>query len=302
MANEGETAVGGADPGTSGVGDVTSGTGGPEDGAAERTPAPQQTEQPQPLADLIAEHRRSREAAKREAATRAQREARVAELEAELERGRASRGSILADPVGYLRAQGVQDDELPVVGEALMYHLMPDRAPANLRPRLLEAQMRRNERQRETEAATRAQREAAERDAAQYGVYVAALDASARAAPATENPYSRRWFGESHEEYVQSLEATARNLAAAAQEAGEVADLRPQNVMRVLEAHLAQRARRFEARAAEPDTRAGERTAETNQGVSTQRLNERGSARPPALTDEERIRRAVEALAAARPE
>lgn len=252
---------------------------------------------PEPLADLLAQHRR--EKAER---TRARTEAdgyksRVTELEAKLAQLENARKDILGDPVGYLRAHGVTDEELPLIGEATMYERMPGKAPPDLRARMLEAKLERERRTRETEAAERARAAEAEQAENQIRTYHGVLSQAVQAG-AGDFPVSSEWFAESPEDHVESLMHTARNMAQAAEQRGEVADLSPASVRRTLEEFLAKRVQRAtRSGGAGTPAAVGEKTNESPRGVSGQSAAQKAAGpRPDASTDEERRRRAKEVL------
>lgn len=261
---------------------------------AQETPP---AEKPQPLAEIIRAQRAEREAKTKATAEAADLRKALDEAKAELARAKAA-DDPLADPAAWVKARKMTPVEQAAFGEALLYDLAPDKAPADFRVKLLERRQARAERERtEREAA---EREAAAAQAGQRALqdYEATLHIAARSFKPDSHPESQAWFGEDANTYAKSLLATARNLAEVAKSKGQVANLDPGHVADVLEQDIA---RRFKAR---DERRAGaSKSAETpaastapvsdgGQTVSTKGLNS-GGPRPPAYSDKERIRRAV---------
>lgn len=268
------------------------------------TPAPAPAAEPAPaISDLLAQHRRARQESQKAAQETAGVRSELERVKAELAKYQGARKDIIADPVGFLRAHGVTDEELPLVGEAAFYERMPNKAPADLRARMLEARIARTERDREAALANEATAAEARDAAARIQNYRGALEASVTGEGC---PLSKAWFGDDGaEEYVESLVHTARNLAHAANERGEVADLSPANVRKVLEDHLAKRAGRLPGRAAPAEQKREDQRPsflDAPRGVSAQgAVNSGSTARAPANTEAERVRRAIAAMDALDP-
>lgn len=156
--------------------------------------------------------------------------------------------NVLLDPIGHYEAQGYSKDDLATLAETIMYHLAPpEKVPVEHRVRLVEAQRKRDEIVRERKAEEERTKAAQTAELERVKTYAGALDEAVRSGGIDTStvPVSAAWFADDHATYVESLFHTARNLAESAHAAGKVADLSPQNVAKVLEEHLAQRAGRL---------------------------------------------------------
>lgn len=270
--------------------------------ALTETPAaPAPAPEPEPpisprIAAIAKEEKRieaERTAIKTRAAELEAKEKAVAEQASRLEKAKAS---LLADPIGYFSALGVTEQkELGLLGEALMYTLVPDRAPQDLRARMNEAQAKREQ---ET-AKQKAEREAQEAAAAQAERTVRTFaEKLVTAVTPDATPAVVAWFDGDNDALTESLMFTARNLAQAAEEAGTVADLSPANVAAVLEQEID---KRYSRRPQKPNAPAQDRAAppaeEPKQSVMS--VKDTSAGRPPtpkAISDAERIKRAAEAF------
>lgn len=258
------------------------------------TPVP---EKEPSLAAIIRDQRQQREA-------RALREREAGDLRTQLQTAqdqlaRLSKTDLLGDPIGFALAHGLTEAEMALVGQAYLYHLVPDKAPPDLRYKMLEAKTTRerkvdDQRRQDQERAQQAQ--AAGNQIQQYtavlGVAVQTWDGQGDKHPF---PESRAWFGGSHEEYAESLVHTARNMADTAQARGERADLTPKAVAETLERDLAVRAQRLRTKGGS----APQQSATAAQGPGGKQpavLSTRGqgaSPAPPAMSERERIQRAA---------
>lgn len=278
----------------------------PEAPPAEAVPAePEQPAQPakESLAELIRQQRLDR-------AARAAKEREAADIKAKLEEAqeklaKVSKLDLLGDPIGYAQAAGLTEAEMALVGQAYLYHLVPEKAPPDLRARLLEAKLTRERKADESRRAAEERQRAEAEQAQQIQKYQAMMTMAAETweAQGDSHPYraSKAWFGGNHDEYAESLVHTARNIAAAAEARGEAADLSIQAVAAVLERDLAARAARLRPPAAAPQAQAPKAPpapAPAPGGKQPAVLSTRGQTTaptPPAMTEEERIKRAIEA-------
>jgi hypothetical protein len=262
-------------------------------------------EKPAPvdLGSLIKMEREAREAAR-------QRETHAKGLEAELQKARAEieamrkAGEFEDDPISFGKSRGWTREQQLFFGQALLYDIVPDQAPPEFRQQMFEQRMTRKERELEK------QRQEAEAQARQHqeteslNQYAMTLDQAVESCYEGSYPESTAWFGEDRQTFVRSLLHTAQNLAAEAAAESKVADLRPANVARVLEAEvarkMAERDRRASARkgAVAPQGPSGVQSAEA---MSTRNMNGYGTPRPPATDDAERVRRAAEVAFRSRP-
>lgn len=268
-------------------------------------PSPTPTPEP-PLAELI---RHTREA-------RAAREAKEAEAgdwkskyeDAAARLAKLDKADMVNDPLGFAEAHGLTPDEMALVGETYLYNLIPDRAPADFRIRLLQVQQARKDRQAE-ERSKASESDAQRREAHQMVTsYVDALGSEVGQLTPEAFPDSQAWFGEDRDTYVQSLFHTANNLAEAASAVGKQADLSFKAVADALEADINARMERRSKRGAAPaqqsETKQVEPAPQGQSGRATQpvavgatsatSLGGNGVPRPPALTEAERLRRAIE--------
>jgi hypothetical protein len=218
-----------------------------------------------------------------------------------------AKDELLLDPVGFLKAHGVEGKDVALVGEALMYELMPDKAPPDLRARMVGAQMTRKQRSEAAERERTAAKAEADEEARQAGLYQGALKMTVQALGEDDFPASQAWFSGNHDEYSESLWHTANNMAAAADREGRRADLSPRAVAAELEKFLDERstsvATRKSKRAAgapeqkSADPKNGEPKIAPPRSVSAQSLGGSGAPRPKAISESERVQRAIEALA-----
>jgi hypothetical protein len=222
--------------------------------ATPETPAapPAVVEKPSTLAETIRAEREARAAKTAYEASQASLEKRAQDAEEKLSKHAKTRDNILLDAAGYMKEMGLEANERALVAEMLMYDLVPEKAPPDLRARMVEAQYARDKKLAET----RSEREKAEakvatvkaqEEAAMRGVqmYQEELVKSVPTLAATDHPVCSKWFGQDHADYAESLFHTAQNMANEAQRAGHQADLSPANVAKVLEAHMATKAKAF---------------------------------------------------------
>lgn len=267
------------------------------------TPAPKAPEvKAEPLAELIRARREERQARERIESQHKSTEKRVEELTSELTRFKSARNDFLADPIGYAKANNWTKEEQILVGQALIYDIVPDKAPPDFRSKLMDLRDQRKEKQAQDAAAKAEQERATQAYQQELTSYATGLNAAAQNFEEGSHPESEAWFGDDHDTYMNSLMATARNLAAVANSEGRVADLSPAAVAAVLEQEVATRmARRDEQRSArtatpapavKPDQGGGKQAAVTE---SPRGMQGSGGPRPPARTESERLQRAIEA-------
>lgn len=253
----------------------------------------------QSLAEVIRQSREAREA-------RAKIQGEVTVLKSELDQARAELAKArqaedpLTDPAGWARARKLAPKDQQLFGEALLYDLVPDKAPAELRVKLLEAKLAREAKARDE--ATQAERAKAEQEAVVRSLrdYETTLLVSAKSFKAGVFPESEAWFDGDADSHAKSLLATARNLAEVAKTKGEVANLDPAHVADVLEKEIARKMASRDARRAAASKSAAVPGETPEVGgkqpavLSTKGLGT-GGPRPPARDDRERIQRAVAA-------
>jgi hypothetical protein len=270
--------------------------GGPKPAAAAAPAA-----EPQPtMAELIRSQREARQAAQQETQRRGSVEAELKAAREELAKAK-EREAFEDDPVGYAKSKGWTKEQQLLYGQSLLYDLAPDKADPDFRIKMFE-----DRQNREKKAQERAAREAEESAAteAQKRQVMDFYQDTATAVKGFESgsyPESEAWFGEDVESYMQSMMATAKNLAARATREGRVADLSASALASALEAETARRlAARDErkqkrtpaqpATVAAPVAPSGMQAADT---MSTRNMSGAGTPQAPATSDRERIQRAI---------
>lgn len=274
----------------------------PEPEAPKAAPAP---EAPKPgLADLMRQEREARKAREQEAARAKDWETKYTSLQAEVERLKRD-SDFEADPVAYARARGWDKEKQALMGQTLLYDLVPDKAPPDLRMRLFESKQAREKRETQEAQERQAQEQAQQAAQEQYQSFVAVVDQAAGSFEAGSFPESESWFGEDHDTYVRSLVATAINMATVAQRDGRVADLTPASIAKTLEAEVARKMKARDERVqkrTKPAQPAQQETqvapapgGGTQPTESTKGTYGSGAPRPKAMTDAERVQRAAAA-------
>jgi hypothetical protein len=277
----------------------------PAEPPVEQSQESEPQEKTPPLAEVI---RKAREERK----LREQHETRTKDLESQLAQARAEAEKLRnaadfeRDPLGYAKVRGWSKEQQALIGQILLYDLVPEKATPEIRQRLFEAKQAQREREREERERAEAEIRAQEAQRAQFEAFVGAVGQAARQFQPGSYPESEAFFihpdtGEmDHDTYTKSLVATANNLATVAQQRGEVADLRPENLARVLEAEVARRMKARDERRSKRSPEKGQQVVGTPAGGmqpadSTKGMTGAGSPRQPARTDAERIQRAIEA-------
>lgn len=202
------------------------------------------------LAEQIRAERAEREARTKRDAEEQSAKKTVEELTGKVQKFERGKENILLDAVSFLRDMGLSDKEIALVAENTMYGLVPDKAPADFRAKVIEAQYNRDKKlaiertaQEKAEAEEKAKKSVAEAGERMEMDYKESLLESIPSL--TGNTVSVEWFGPDHADYAESLFHTARNLAAEATRAGKRADLSPANVAATLEKHLADKVKRI---------------------------------------------------------
>jgi hypothetical protein len=262
------------------------------------TPAP--AEKGPSLADVIRQEREARQARAQEAARAKDWETKYRSLESEMERVRRD-SDFEADPVAYAKARGWDKEKQALMGQTLLYDLVPDKAPPDLRIRLFESAQARKEREAKDNQ-EKAQREAQERQAQEtYHSFVAAVDQAVDAIDPGSFPETEAWFGEDRDTFVRSAVATAVNMASVAQREGRVADLSPASIFRTLEAEVARKMKardeRVQRRAkpAQPAPQQPQGGGGMQPTESTKGTYGSGAPAPKAQSERERLDRAIAA-------
>lgn len=285
----------------------------PAEGGKTPEPAPESAPVPTPQAtELFNAIKAERDAKEARAKTEAERESlrkRAEDAEARVQEILKAKEEMILDPVAYLKTQGYSDQDIALHGEAIMYSLMPDKAPEGLRGRLVEAQVKRDKARQAEEAKAKEAQARVEAQTRLEGMYQEQLAVAASSTPPGTFPDSEAWFGQDKDAYVKSLYHTARNLSDAADRAGAQVDLSPQAVAKALELDLnvrlkrvrgvsAQQAPQKQATEVAPPEQKPEPSLPTGKEIPATKVV--ANLTKP-LTDKERLDRAV-AAAFKRPE
>lgn len=280
---------------------ITGGVATPES-AVTPVPAVAPVEpKPDPLAKIIAAQREERQA-------RIAKESETKDLRSKYEALQAEHDNLKKsaafedDPVAYGKARGWSAETQAQIGQFLLYDLVPDKAPSDLRIRLFEMKQAR----KEAEAAktqSEAQRQAAiEDNKARLAEYGEILKNSIPTFEEGSAPESEAYYGDDLDTYQRSLMATAMNMSNVSKQTGQPVDLSPANVRRVLEAEVMKRMSARDARVAarKPKQAAPGVPAVGKQAPveteSSRGLSGNGAPIQPAASEAERVQRAIEAL------
>jgi hypothetical protein len=257
---------------------------------------------PQPsMAELIRAQREARQTAHQETQKRSSLETELKTARDELARAKADRQAFEDDPVGYAKERGWSKEQQLLYGQSLLYDLAPDKADPDFRIKMFEDRQKRDRAAQEREAKTAQEREQAEAVQRQVQDFFQETAAAVKSFAPGSYPETEDWFGGDTNAYMQSLMATAKNMATIATREGRVADLTAPALAAALEAETARRmaARDQRKQTRTPAQRAAEATRpggmQSVDTMSTRNMNGSGSPRPPALTEKERIERAVQA-------
>lgn len=266
-----------------------------------RAPAPEKPDVQPSMAELIRAQREARQKAHQAEQHRGSLEQELRAAREELARAKADRQAFEDDPVGFAKARGWSKEQQLLYGQSLLYDLAPEKADPEFRIKMFEDRQAREKAAQEREAKEaqeKAQQEAVQRQVQEFYEETAA---AVRSFEAGSYPESEAWFGDDANSYIQSLMATAKNVATRATREGRVADLTAPALAAVLEAETARRmAARDERKqkrspqgAAAPVPPAGGMQAVET--MSTRNMTGSGAPQPPATSDKERIQRAIAA-------
>lgn len=257
------------------------------------------------LADVLREDREDKARRNRESQNQIQTTNKVKELENEIAQLKSNK-AFEDDPIGYFKSKKLSNELQLAIGKQLLYDLAPDKAPPELRFQLFEAKAQRD---RESQENARRESEAKhniETTKNNIEAFANSLGEAAKGFQVGTYPESESWFTNEqgdvdHTVYRKSLLATAANLAKSADEQGRIADLSPRNVAKVLETELAKRQSIRDAKRnkSTPAVSNKVQTVNNNSGKAVDTLSTRGlntgGPDTPAVTEAERIRRAIAA-------
>jgi hypothetical protein len=273
--------------------------------AAPDAPKAELQEKEPSIAELIRAQREDREARKRFETESKDLKSQLEAARKELEEARRAQAAFDDDPISYAKGRKWSREQQLFYGQTLLYDLAPDQAPPDFRQRMFEERMTRKEREeqaRKEEEAARSQQEAQVRN---VQAYFQQLDQTFQTVDEVSYPESTAWFSDpdsgtlDRNNYLESLMHTANNMAEAALQEGKMADLSPANVARVLEAEVARRMALRDRRAAsrkpsaETPAAPGRSGVQPAESLSTRNMNGSGTPQPPAMSEEERVRRAA---------
>lgn len=255
--------------------------------------APDAPKQFESIAEAI---KRSRE--EREARTAA--ETREKELKSKLE-ARSSEPAFMKDPFGYIKTHKLSPQEQVDLGRALIYDIVPDKAPPDMRFKLYESRMAR---EKAEEARVAEEQKAEEQKAAtiaanqaSFNNFVETMAQTSKSLDPAKYPQLADWFGDDTDTLTRSMISTGTNLASAAAAAGTRADISPGALLASLETEVARRLKARDERVAlrtKPAPNKASGQLSTGKTLSTSGMNT-GSPQSRAVTEAERIARAIEA-------
>ncbi len=253
------------------------------------------------LAEVIRQEREAKQARAQESARAKDLETQLADVRAEMERMKRD-SDFEADPVAYAKARGWDHEKQVLMGQTLLYDLVPDKAPADLRQRLYESKQARKEREQAEQARQEREQAQAAQSQEQYTNFVTVVQQAAGSFEDGSFPESQAWFGEDQDTYVRSLVATAVNMASAAQRDGRVADLSPASIAKTLEVEVERKMKARDERTqkrVKPVPPAQQVAAQVAGGVqpteSTRGIYGSAGPAPKAKTDAERTANAIAA-------
>lgn len=265
-------------------------------------PPPPPEAPPAPESEIAAALRAMREDRARETKIKEEAtswKAKFEQLQATVETERSA-PSFETDPLRYVRARKLTPEQQLELGKTLLYDLAPEKAPEDFRFRVFEARQKaREEEQRQAHEAERAA-EAQAAEARQLHSFLLGLDSAASTFTPGAYPASEDWYGDNRQAYVTDLFHLANAMAEEAASQGKVADLRAENLAAMieqkrvaeLEAITTRRSKRSQAVKPATASAVAPSGMQTTSPASTQGMRQ-GGPRPPALTDEERIERAM---------
>lgn len=209
------------------------------------------------------------------------------------------------DPLEYVRARKWTPEQQKEVVELLAYDLNPAAAPPDFRFRVFESKQARKEREAQERAEAQRAQELQAQEAQIHQAFITQLDAAASTFSPEAYPVNDAVYGDDRRMYVTALYRLANELAEEAQSKGQRADLSAEALAAKLEQRNADKLAAIEARRSKraPKQEPAKLPEDTKQSVvnpvSTTGLRE-GAPRPPATTEEERIKRATEVAFATR--
>lgn len=209
------------------------------------------------------------------------------------------------DPLEYIHLRKLSPEQVTEIVQLLAYDLNPAAAPQDFRFKIFESKQARKERE-QREAQQRAQAEQAQAQQQQvFQQFVRGLDSAVQTFSAESYPANEAWYGEDRTSYVHDLFNLANELAEQARAQGGVADVSAEALAAKLEQKNAAKLAAIEARRskrapkAEPAPVAAGGVQSTGVPASTQGMG-LGGPRPPAMTEEDRVKRAIAAAFPAR--
>jgi hypothetical protein len=201
------------------------------------------------------------------------------------------------DPLGYARAHNWTKEQQTEIVQLLAYDLAPDRAPTDFRFKVFESRQQAEKAREKSEREAHAARQAEMQQVQSVQTYVASLDAAISTFPAGAYAANEDWYGENRQAYLADLFTVANELAEEATAKGERAALDAATLAAKLEQRSATKLAALEQRRSKrkpPGVKPADVAVQSDNGpANTQGLNT-GGPRPPAQTEDERIRRATE--------
>lgn len=205
------------------------------------------------------------------------------------------------DPIAYVRARKWTPEQQTEIVQLLAYDLAPEKAPPGFMMKVMESRDAARKRLDQEAREAREAEMAKAQEAQVLHQYVMQLDAAVSTFDAGRFPANEDWYGDNRRAYVEDLYRMANVMAEEAQASGRVANLTVEYLASQMEARNASRLAEIESRrskrkpaAQNADTRVGT-VQSAGSPASTNGLRQSGGPRPPALTEEERVKRAIEA-------
>lgn len=281
----------------------------PVEAAPAETPAPEVKPEPEkapePIKEVESEIAKALREMREERASQAKEKAEVAswkgKYEAVVEEMEQLRSApaFEDDPIRYARSRKWTPEQQAEVVKMLAYDLAPDQAPQDFRFKIFEKKQALKAEQERAEREAQMAQQAQAEQVQQLQTFIRGLEAAASTFTDAQFPSNDAWYGDNRKAYVTDLYHTANELAEEAAAKGERADLSAATLAARLEQRNAEKLAAIEARRskrkapAAPEQKPADVTPNVDVSpASTHGLNQ-GGPRPPAMTDEERVRRAT---------
>lgn len=203
------------------------------------------------------------------------------------------------DPISYVRAHKWTPEQTTEIIQLLAYDLAPEKAPPGFMMKVLESRRAADKRREEQERTERESTQSRAQEVQYLQSFASQLDNAAQSFKPGAFPANEDWYGDNRRAYVIDMFNLANEQAERARSQGQMADLSAESLAATLEKQNAGKLAALESRrskrkpaAESTEVRAGA-SQSTGSPASTQGLRQ-GGPRPPAMTEEERVKRAIE--------